>query len=57
MTHYTPLYDTPVPTADAIVDVLIAANIEFVFGLSGDHTGRIFTALEKRQDEIRTILV
>lgn len=54
---YSPLYPTAVPTPDAIVDVLIAAGIRFVFGISGGHTGRIFGALEKRQDEIRTILV
>lgn len=54
---YTTLYPTAVPTPDAIVDVLIAAGIRFVFGISGGHTGRIFGALEKRQDQIRTILV
>jgi len=51
------LYETPVPAADAIVDVLVSAGIKYVFGLSGGHTGRIFGALEKRQDQIRTILV
>lgn len=52
-----PLYDAPVAAADAIVDTLIAAGIKHVFGLSGGHTGRIFGALEKRQEDIRTILV
>ncbi|QIE47762.1 thiamine pyrophosphate-binding protein (plasmid) [Pseudohalocynthiibacter aestuariivivens] len=51
------LYETPVPAAEAIVDVLISAGIKYVFGLSGGHTGRIFGALEKRQNQIRTILV
>ena len=54
---FAPLYETPVPSPDAIVDVLAAAGIRYVFGLSGGHTGRIFGALEKRQDAIRTILV
>ncbi|WP_226582211.1 thiamine pyrophosphate-binding protein [Acuticoccus sediminis] len=54
---FEPLYPTPVPTADAIVDVLVAAGVHYVFGLSGGHTGRIFGALEKRQDAIRTVLV
>lgn len=54
---YQLLYQDPMPAADAIVDTLIAAGIKHVFGLSGGHTGRIFGALEKRQSEIRTILV
>ena len=54
---FEPLYPEPVPSPDAIVDVLVAAGIRYVFGLSGGHTGRIFGALEKRQDAIRTVLV
>jgi len=55
--HFHPLYEVSVPSPDAIVDVLVAAGVRYVFGLSGGHTGRIFGALEKRQDEIRTVLV
>lgn len=54
---FDPLYPEPVPAPDAIVDVLIEAGVRYVFGLSGGHTGRIFAALEKRQDRIRTLLV
>lgn len=54
---YAPLYSNPVPSPDAIVDVLVDAGVKYVFGLSGGHTGKIFGALEKRQDVIRTVLV
>lgn len=54
---FEPRYATPVPAAEAIVDVLVEAGVRYVFGLSGGHTGRIFGALEKRQDRIRTVLV
>lgn len=43
--------------ADIIARVLQEAGIDMVFGVSGGHTGRIFTALEKRQNAIRTVLV
>jgi acetolactate synthase-1/2/3 large subunit len=43
--------------ADLIARVLQEAGIDMVFGVSGGHTGRIFTALEKRQNAIRTVLV
>lgn len=56
MTH-SPLYPAPVPAPEAIVDVLADAGVCYVFGLSGGHTGRIFAALERRQDVIRTLLV
>ena len=52
-----PRYTSEVAAPDAIVDCLVEAGVRFVFGLSGGHTGRIFGALEKRQDDIRTILV
>lgn len=55
--HYEPLYTDPVAAPDAIVDVLLSAGVKFVFGLSGGHTGRIFGALDRRQAEIRTVLV
>lgn len=54
---FAQLYSEKIPAPDAIVDVLIAAGVRFVFGLSGGHTGRIFGALEKRQSQIRTVLV
>ncbi|MBP0437705.1 thiamine pyrophosphate-binding protein [Tianweitania sediminis] len=54
---YSPQYPDPVPSPDAIVDVLVAAGVRYVFGLSGGHTGKIFGALEKRQDAIQTVLV
>lgn len=43
--------------ADIIAQILQDAGIDMVFGMSGGHTGRLFTALEKRQNAIRTFLV
>ncbi|MCC7347215.1 MAG: thiamine pyrophosphate-binding protein [Variibacter sp.] len=43
--------------ADAIARVLQDAGIDMVFGMSGGHTGRLFAALEKHQNAIRTVLV
>ncbi|HET9903108.1 MAG TPA: thiamine pyrophosphate-binding protein, partial [Xanthobacteraceae bacterium] len=43
--------------ADAIARVLQDAGIDMVFGMSGGHTGRLFAALESRQNAIRTVLV
>lgn len=43
--------------SDLIAGVLEDAGIDTVFGISGGHTGRIFGALEKRQNAIRTVLV
>lgn len=54
---FSALYPDPVPCPDAIVDVLICAGVKYVFGISGGHTGKIFGALEKRADVIRTVLV
>ncbi|WP_342641748.1 thiamine pyrophosphate-binding protein [Rhodoligotrophos ferricapiens] len=45
------------PATDLIAQVLQEAGIDMVFGISGGHTGRIFGALEKRQNAIRTVLV
>ena len=45
-----------VPTATAIAMVLEQAGIDHAFGISGGHTGHIFTALSKKTDSIRTIL-
>ena len=44
-------------TADAILQVLAEAGIDMVFGISGGHTGRLFTALANHQNTIRTLTV
>ena len=44
-------------TADAVLQVLAEAGIDMVFGISGGHTGRLFTALANHQNEIRTLTV
>lgn len=51
------LLNEDVPTGDAIALVLEQAGIDTVFGISGGHTGHVFTALSKRQNSIRTVLV
>lgn len=51
------LLDHEMPTGDAIALVLEQAGIDAVFGISGGHTGHVFTALSKRQNSIRTVLV
>lgn len=51
------LLDDEMPTGDAIALVLEQAGIGAVFGISGGHTGHVFTALSKRQNSIRTVLV
>ncbi|MCD2512521.1 thiamine pyrophosphate-binding protein [Comamonas endophytica] len=45
------------PSPELIAAVLEEAGIGAVFGISGGHTGRIFGALEQRQQSIRTVLV
>lgn len=45
------------PSPERIAAVLEEAGIGAVFGISGGHTGRIFGALEQRQERIRTVLV
>jgi acetolactate synthase-1/2/3 large subunit len=47
----------PTAATELIVQVLEEAGIDAVFGISGGHTGRIFGALENRQETIRTVLV
>ena len=42
---------------DLIGRVLDEAGIEFVFGISGGHTGRIITGLRKYQNSVRMITV
>lgn len=51
------LLDIEMQTGDAIALVLEQAGIDTVFGISGGHTGHVFTALSKRQNTIRTVLV
>lgn len=48
--------DATTVTADGIVQVLVEAGIDTVFGISGGHMGKLFGALSKRQDVIRTVL-
>lgn len=50
-------FQTLTSVPDAIVQVLVEAGIDTVFGLPGGETGRIFRALEKRSDAIRTVVV
>ena len=45
------------PAADLIGRVLQEAGIEFVFGISGGHTGRIVSGLRKYQNSVRMVLV
>jgi acetolactate synthase-1/2/3 large subunit len=48
---------TEVAVVDAVVNVLVEAGIDHVFGMPGGHTCRLFGALEARQAAIRTVLV
>ncbi len=45
------------PAAALIGRVLAEAGIEYVFGISGGHTGRIVASLGNYRNEIRTLLV
>jgi acetolactate synthase I/II/III large subunit len=45
------------PAAALVGRVLAEAGIEFVFGISGGHTGRIVAALGHYQNAIKTLLV
>ena len=51
------LLDAQVSVPEAVVRVLEQAGIEYVFGMPGGGTGRIFNALYDHQDSIRTVLV
>src|SRR5690606_1826723 len=51
------LISEPTRTADAVLRVLEEAGIDMVFGIAGGHTGRLFTALARRQNTIRTVTV
>ncbi len=52
-----PFLDDAMPVGDAIARVLEEAGIKLVFGISGGHTGLVFTGLSRRQNAIRTVLV
>jgi acetolactate synthase I/II/III large subunit len=45
------------PAAEIVGRVLQEAGIEFVFGISGGHTGRIVSGLAKVQNSVRMVLV
>lgn len=45
------------PAADLVVEVLEQAGIEMAFGIPGGHAGYIWSALEHRQNSIRTVPV
>ncbi len=45
------------PAADLVGRVLQEAGIEYVFGISGGHTGRIVSGLRKYQNSLRMVLV
>ncbi|HTT81794.1 MAG TPA: thiamine pyrophosphate-binding protein, partial [Stellaceae bacterium] len=45
------------PARVLVARVLAEAGIEFVFGISGGHTGRIIAGLSQHQNQIRTVLV
>lgn len=51
------IFTTPTPVPEAIATVLVEAGIDTVFGIPGGETGRIFNALEKYRDSIRTVVV
>jgi acetolactate synthase-1/2/3 large subunit len=51
------LLDAPSPVPDAIVQVLMEAGIELVFGMPGGRTIPIFNALFEHTDRIRPVLV
>src|SRR6201994_4642460 len=45
------------PVGDLIGRVLHEAGIEYVFGISGGHTGRIIAGLSKYQNSVRMVTV
>jgi acetolactate synthase-1/2/3 large subunit len=45
------------PAGDLVGRVLAEAGIEYVFGISGGHTGRIIQGLRKIQNSLRMVLV
>lgn len=51
------LLDSEEPVTDVMARILVQAGITQFVGVSGGHTGRIYSALEKYQNSIRTMLV
>src|SRR5215469_14546959 len=47
---------TEEPAPDLVARVIAEAGIEYVFGISGGHTGRIVASLAKVQNTVRTML-
>ena len=45
------------PVAELVGRVLHEAGIEYVFGISGGHTGRIVSGLQKYQNSVRMVTV
>src|ERR671937_1886470 len=45
------------PARVLVARVLAEAGIEYVFGISGGHTGRIVSGLSQYQNSVRTVLV
>jgi acetolactate synthase I/II/III large subunit len=48
---------TEEPASELVGRVLQEAGIEYVFGISGGHTGRIVSGLRKYQNSVRMVLV
>ena len=48
---------TEEPASELVGRVLQEAGIEYVFGISGGHTGRIVAGLRKYQNSVRMVLV
>jgi acetolactate synthase-1/2/3 large subunit len=52
-----PFLTEEIPTTQAVVQALVEAGVDTVFGLSGGDTGRIFSRLGHHTDGVRTVLV
>jgi acetolactate synthase I/II/III large subunit len=52
-----PMLREEAPAAELVARVVAEAGIEYVFGISGGHTGKIVAALAKVQNRVRTVLV
>ncbi len=52
-----PMLSEETPANALVARVLAEAGIEFVFGISGGHTGRIVSGLSQVQNSVRTVLV
>src|SRR5436190_18469872 len=52
-----PLLDHDVPVPEALVQVLIEAGVDMVFGVPAGNSTRIFNALVDHASPIRTVLV